>query len=85
MTKPVQVFGRLKDEHGNIVFTCSASGKAFNIVSSECVKMANIFVATKLKASSGCGCSRKVYKMIMCECCNTNLVKSCNDDNMIII
>ena len=83
--KSVKVFGRLKDERGYVVFTCSASGKAFNIASAECVRMANIFIATKPKATSGCGCSKQVHKMLICECCDTRLVKSCNGDNIIII
>lgn len=85
MTKSVQVFGRLKDERGNVVFTCSASGSKFTIASTECVRLANVFVAAKLKASSGCGCSKQVYKMIICECCNTQLVSSCQGVTAVII
>lgn len=83
--KSVQVFGRLKNEHGDVIFTCSASGKAFNIASSECARIANVFVAAKLKASGGCGCSKQVYKMKICECCETRLVTSCNGAETIII
>jgi hypothetical protein len=87
--KSVQVFGRLKDENGHVVFTCSASAREFKHASAECVRIANGFVGTKPKTSSGCGCSaqktKTSYKMIMCECCQTHLVKSCNGTSVILI
>ena len=82
MTKSVKVFGRLKDEQGNVVFTCSASGSEFNIASAECVKLANGF---KPQTRSGCGCSKQVHKMIICRCCNTKLIKSCEGLVAVII
>lgn len=75
MVKSVQVFGRLKDQKENIIFTCSASGSEFNIASAECLRLANVF---KSNTGSRCGCSKPVYKMIMCECCETHLIKYCN-------
>ena len=87
-SKSVQVFGRLKDEHGNVVFTCSASAEIFKIASAECVRLANGFVSTKPK-TGGCGCSaqqaKAAYKMSMCECCNTNLVTSCGGTSVVLI
>lgn len=82
MVKSVQVFGRLKDPKGNVIFTCSASGSEFKIASAECVRIANVF---KYKTGSGCGCSKPAYKMIMCQCCETRLVKYCNGTTVTII
>ena len=79
--KSIQVFGRLKDEHGHIIFTCSASSSAFATASAECVRLAKGFMATKPKTGSECGCSKQAkpsYKIQMCECCNTQLIMSCN-------
>jgi hypothetical protein len=87
--KSVQVFGRLKDEHGRVIFTCSASAGVFKIASAECVRLANDFVATKPKTNSGCGCSaqkaKASYKMKMCECCETRLVTSCKGTAVVLI
>ena len=87
--KSVQVFGRLKDEHGKVIFTCSASAGVFKIASAECVRLANGFVASKPKTSGGCGCSaqkaKTSYKMSMCECCDTRLVTSCNGTEVVLI
>ena len=87
--KSVQVFGRLKDEHGHVIFTCSASAGLFTTASAECVRIAKGFAATKPKTSSGCGCSahkaKTSYKIIMCECCNTNLVTSCAGNSVVLL
>ena len=87
--KSVQVFGRLKDERGHVIFTCSASGGVFKIASAECVRLANGFVSSKPKTSSGCGCSKQhaqaSYKMTMCECCETQLVTSCNGTEVVLM
>ena len=86
--KSVQVFGRLKNEHGHIMFTCSASAGVFTIASAECVRLANAFVATNPKTSSGCGCSNPVkssYKISMCECCETHLVNCCNGTSVVLL
>lgn len=85
-SKSVHVFGRLKDEHGNILFTCSASAGVFTIASTECVRLAKDFVAAKPK--TGCGCSKQPkpsYKIQMCECCETHLVASCNGTLVVAI
>ena len=92
--KSVQVFGRLKDEHGRVVFTCSASAGVFKNAAAECVRLANGFVGAKPKTTSGCGCSkpanpanpaRPSYKIQMCECCETHLLKSCNGASVVLI
>lgn len=86
--KSVQVFGRLTDEHGRVIFTCSASGGLFKTASAECVRLGNGFAATKPKTSSGCGCSKQAkpsYKMSMCECCDTNLVLSCTGTSVVLL
>ena len=87
--KSVQVFGRLKDEHGHVVFTCSASARVFKIASAECVRLANGFVDTNPKTvSGGCGCSKPAkpsYNISMCECCETNLVTSCNGTLVVLL
>jgi hypothetical protein len=70
--KFVQVFGRLKDEHGRVVFTCSASAGVFKNAAAECVRLANGFVGAKPKTSgvtsgvtsSGCGCSKPAIPTI---------------------
>ena len=82
MVQSVQVFARLKDQKGNIIFTCSASGREFKIASAECVRIANGF---KSNTGSGCGCSKPAYKMIMCQCCETHLIKYCNGASATII
>jgi hypothetical protein len=85
-SKSVHVFGRLKDELGNVVFTCSASAGVVTIASDECVRLAKTFVAAKPK--TGCGCSKKAkpsYKIQMCECCETHLVESCNGTTVVVI
>ena len=86
--KVVQVFGRLKDEQGHVIFTCSATAWVFTIASTECVRLANNFVATKPKTGGGCGCSKQAkasYTMTMCECCNTHLVASCNGPAVVLL
>lgn len=86
--KTVQVFGRLKDERGHIIFTCSASARVFTIASAECVRLAKTFVATKSLTGVGCGCSKQAkrsYKMTMCECCETRLVTSCNGTSVVLL
>lgn len=86
--KSVQVFGRLKDEHGDVIFTCSASARAFTLASAECVRLANNFVAAKPKTGGGCGCSKQAkpsYQISMCECCETHLLKSCNGASVVLI
>lgn len=86
--KSVQVFGRLKDKDGHVIFTCSASGGVFKIASAECVRIANSFVATRPQASSGCGCSAKAkasYKMSMCVCCDTQLATSCEGTSVVLM
>ena len=87
--KSVQVFGRLKDEHGHVIFTCSASAGVFKIASAECVRLANGFLGTKPKSSGGCGCSKQQakpsYKMLTCECCETHLVTSCKGTSVVLI
>ena len=85
-TKSVQVFGRLKDEHGKVIFTCSASAEAFTTASGECVRLAKDFVSTKPKV--GCGCSKQAkssHTMSMCECCETKLVTSCNGTSVVLL
>ena len=88
-TKSIQVFGRLKDEHGHVIFTCSASAGVTKVASAECVRLANGFVANKPKSAGGCGCSKQQakpsYKMTMCECCNTNLVTSCKGTSVVLL
>jgi len=83
----IQVFGRLKDEHGNIIFTCSASTNTgvFTPASEECVRLARIYVASKPK--SGCGCSKQAnstFKMTTCECCKYNSVTLCDGTTVLI-
>jgi hypothetical protein len=63
MTKSVQVFGRLKDEHGHVIFTCSTIAITKKIASVECLRKAKEFLGTKPKTSSGCGCAKPSYKM----------------------
>ena len=78
----VQVFGRLKDSRGNVIFTCSASGRNFEIAAAECLRLSK---SIKTPSTSGCGCSKQVNKMIMCQCCDTRLATSCNGESTVII
>jgi len=86
-SKLIQAFGRLKDAHGTIVFTCSATTNSgvFKPASEECVRLARIFVAAKPK--SGCGCSKQsntTFKMSTCECCDNNSVILCDGTTILI-
>jgi hypothetical protein len=87
MSNTVKVFGRLKDEHGTIVFTCSATTNTgvFSHASDECVRLATKFVATKPK--SGCGCSKQskpTFKMTTSKCEDNNIVTACDETSVLI-
>lgn len=80
----IQVFGRLKNNQENIVFTCSATTNTgvFKPASDECVRLAKLFVAAQPK--SGCGCSKPTFKMSTCECCGSDSSTVCDGITVLI-